>query len=201
MPAVRHRRGRRLHLVTRPVSAADRHTAAFEASVDEVERQALRLLVLDGQRQHHYVWENANRVGLLWAHGLAGLITGTLMLMFGTASTIEAEYGVAARSVMAGFGILGGVLLVGGLTRRPRRSIRLEASGLGCLMVWDLVMMAGFAALIAQRPPQILAPWEPLPEGTALPYPIAIYGALLVLLALHLVTLRGIVRIPEPTRG
>ena len=138
-------------------------------------------------------WERANRVGLLWVHAVVGFVAGLQMLLYGSASTIEASVGVWSRAALGGMGVLGGVLLAGGIVRG--RSVVLEALGLAVIGLWDALMAVGFIVArvrAGQFSPRNLL--EPIPDGYVLPYPISIYLGLAALIAVHLWTLRRFVR-------
>lgn len=141
-------------------------------------------------------WERANRVGLLWIHALVGVWAGTQMLLFGSASNIEAMVGVWSRLALGTLGIVGGAVLIAGILRRTRRKrfwLELEAAGLSLIGLWDLCMALGMSIARIQSGDFGIRPiFEPLPPpGTyVLPYPIAVYGGLTALVAVHLWTLR-----------
>lgn len=158
---------------------------AFDRLEEAAEKVALR-----------FEWERANRVGLLWVHAVVGSLAGVQMLLFGSASNIEAMVGVWSRSALGFLGVAGGFILAVGILRRKRHDrywIEFEAFGLALLAVWDLAMMLGMA--VARYKAGDFSPrplFEPLPEpGTyVLPYPIAVYGGLFALVCVHLWTLR-----------
>lgn len=135
-------------------------------------------------------YEQSNRRGLLWVHALIGMLAGPQMLLWGSASIIEASTGTWSRPVMACLGLTGGAFLALGLTRRPR-SVPLEAIGLAVVGLWDVLMTLGLAyARIHQNDYHVLALGEPLPQGYASAYPITIYAGLAALIGVHLWTLR-----------
>lgn len=158
----------------------DRLESAAEAVARRVEATTARVS-----------YERANRLGLLWTHGVVGVAAGLQMLLFGTATTIETIFGPQARIVMGPLAFLGGTVLILGLTRHPRRSIPMEAVGLALLATWDLLMTAGLAyARWHQHEYHVLALNERLPQGYVSAYPIAVYGGMFALLSIHLWTLR-----------
>lgn len=135
-------------------------------------------------------WEQANRVGLLWVHGLMGLLAGPQMLLWGSASVIENAVGVWARVALAAIGTVGGLFLVVGLRRRPR-SIPLEVVGLFSVGTWDLLMAAGLLiARFQQHDYRLIPLGKPLVTGYVVAYPITVYAGLTALVAIHLWTLR-----------
>lgn len=139
-------------------------------------------------------WEQQNRRGLLWVHGIIGLTAGVQMLLWGSATTIEASLGVWSRALMAGLGFTGGLLLAYGLSRRPR-SVPAEAAGLCLVGVWDALMLGGLAyARWHQHDFRIIPLDSKLPEGYVAAYPLTVYGGLFALICIHLWTLRKIRR-------
>lgn len=137
-------------------------------------------------------WEQSNRVGLLWVHGLMGLLAGPQMLLWGSASTIESAVGVWSRVVLAGIGTLGGMFLVAGLRRTPR-SIPLEVAGLALVGSWDCLMALGLVfARLHQNDFRVIPLGEPLTAGYVVAYPITVYVGLTALILVHLWTLRRI---------
>lgn len=141
-------------------------------------------------------WERSNRVGLLWVHAVVGCLAGAQMLLYGSASNIEALVGVWSRTALGLLGLVGGATLAAGIIRRKRhrsRWIEFEAFGLLFLGLWDLAMCAGmFVARVKAGDFTPRSVFEPLPAaGTyVLPYPIAVYGGLFALVCVHLWTLR-----------
>ena len=141
-------------------------------------------------------WERANRVGLLWVHAVVGCTAGVQMMLYGSASNIEALVGVWSRAALGILGISGGLILAAGIFRRKRHQsywIEFEAAGLLLLAAWDFAMMAGMLAarlMAGDFAPRAL--FEPLPPaGTyVLPYPISVYAGLFALVCVHLWTLR-----------
>lgn len=164
------------------------------AAIEEAERQALKVLEENCEAQRQFIWAQQNRLGLLWVHGLMGVLVGLLMLAFGTASNFETMIGGWMRPFLGTLGIVGGIAIIIGLTRRPR-SIRWEAIGLALLGVWDLIIMASFTTLLFERPPHLSWPWEVIGDAYSRPYPILIYGGLLMLLLLHLLTLWSLMKL------
>lgn len=135
-------------------------------------------------------YELANRLGLLRVHAVVGLWAGPLMLLFGSATTIEAAIGVWTRTVLGLLALAGGLLLAIGISRTPR-SIRLEAAGLALLLVWDTAMMLGIIyARISQGDFAVRPLFDPLPLGYVVAYPIPVYAGYGALLTIHLLTLR-----------
>lgn len=141
----------------------------------------------DAQRQ--FVWAQQNRHGLLRIHGWSGISIGASMLFFGTASTFEDTMGLWVRWVLAGLGILGGVLVTWGVSQTPRH-IKVEGAGITILALWDLAISASFVAIFAKVPPQLVWPWEPLDTTTPRVYPVFVYATLFALLLLHAWTLK-----------
>lgn len=155
--------------------------------IDRLEEVASRLAT-------RTVYETENRRGLLWVHGLMGLFAGPQMFLWGSATTIEQSIGVHSRIAMAGLGLVGGLLLIAGLSRRPR-SIPLEVAGLALVGLWDLAMTVGLTfARILQNDYRIIPPGTPLVPGYVVAYPITIYAGLFALICVHLYTLRRLVR-------
>lgn len=139
-------------------------------------------------------YEQENRRGLLWVHGLIGILAGPQMLLWGTAPTIEQSIGTWTRVGMSALGTAGGLLLIVGLSCRPR-SIFLEAAGLALVALWDLVIAAGLIyARVKQNDYRFIPLDAPLPPGYASAYPITIYAGLFALIVVHLWTLRRLVR-------
>lgn len=138
-------------------------------------------------------YERGNRLGLLWVHSLVSLLAGVQMLLFGSATQIEHIVGPESRLVMGPLGLAGGLLLALGLTRKPQRSIPLEAAGLALVALWDLAMTVGLAvARWTQHDYVPLGVHQPQPPGYVPAYPVAVYGGLLALLVIHLLTLRHV---------
>lgn len=140
------------------------------------------------------MYERGNRVSLLWVHALVSTVAGAQMILWGTAATLEVVAGPHARLLMGPLGVLGGLTLLTGLTRRPR-SIGLEAVGLSLIALWDLLMTLGLGyARWHQHDFRVIPLNEPLPQGYASAYPIAVYAGLLSLACVHLWTLRHLRR-------
>lgn len=136
-------------------------------------------------------YERANRLGLLWVHGVVAVMAGLQMILWGTATAIEALFGPDSRFTMGPLAFIGGAVLLLGLTRHPRRSIPMEAIGLSVIALWDLMMTAGLAyARWHQHDFHVLAITERQPQGYVSAYPMAVYGGMFALLAIHLWTLR-----------
>lgn len=134
-------------------------------------------------------WERSNRVGLLWVHAVVGIVVGIQMLLYGSATTIEAALGLWTRPALAITGLVGGLLLAVGIVRN--RTVILEAIGLAVIGAWDLCMACGFIyARVSAGQFSPRAMFEPLPVGYVLPYPISVYLGLAALIAVHLWTLR-----------
>jgi hypothetical protein len=129
---------------------------------------------------HRTVWENSNRLGLLWVHAATGVVAGTLILTTGTAMSLTLVL-PHARPLTGVPAIAGGLILAAGLLARPRR-VLVEVAGLVLLGAWDLVMAVGFVLSAAN--PAIPARW----------YPIAVYAGFFALISVHLWTLRSIWR-------
>ncbi|MCW3041180.1 MAG: hypothetical protein JWM31_3085, partial [Solirubrobacterales bacterium] len=139
-------------------------------------------------------YEQQNRRGLLWVHACIGVIAGAQMLVYGSATTIEATLGIWSRGLMGALGIVGGLFLAIGLSRRPR-SIPFEVAGLVLVGVWDLLMTAGLAlARWRQHDWRPIPLREALPQGYASAYPVTVYAGLLALIVIHLLTLRRLTR-------
>lgn len=135
-------------------------------------------------------YESGNRLGLLWIHGLVGTTAGVQMLLYGTATVIEANVGPWSRYALGLAALIGGVTLLVGLTRVPR-SIPLEAVGLSFLAFWDGCMTVGLAwARWHQHDYRVLGMHERLTEGYVSAYPVSVYAGLFGLLVIHLWTLR-----------
>lgn len=135
-------------------------------------------------------WEQGNRRGLLWVHGIVALFVGVQILLFGGPGNIERAIGIWTRPALGAAALAGGVLLCSGLASRPR-SLRRELLGLVVIAAWDLCMTAGIVAARVdggQFAPRPLL--EPQPEGYVVPYPVLVYGGLLALICIHLYTLR-----------
>lgn len=155
-----------------------------------------RLEKVAGNVARQAEWERANRVGLLWAHAGVGLLAGVQMLLFGTASNIEELVGLWTRAALGSLGVVGGLVLALGIRRRHRHRhywLECEAIGLVLIGLWDLCMALGMLVARIQAggfKPRAL--WEPLPPpGTyVLPYPVAVYAGLFLLICVHLWTLR-----------
>lgn len=148
-----------------------------------------RLMHTANRIADHADYEKANRRALLWIHALTGLTAGLQMYFWGSAASLELQFGIWVRPVLAGFGIGGGLLLAFGLTRRPR-SARFEAAGLIAMVLWDSTMCVGFiAARIKQGSYELIPIDQPLAPGYATSYPIAIYLCLTSLILVHLLTL------------
>lgn len=135
-------------------------------------------------------WEQSNRRGLLWVHGIVAAVVGLQILLFGGPGNIERAVGIWTRPALGVCALVGGLLLMSGLLARPR-SIRREVLGLAGVGVWDLCMTIGLigarvdAGSFAPRP--LL---EHQPPGYVVPYAIAVYGGMLALIVIHLLTLR-----------
>ena len=172
-------------------------------SFDPLDRleEAAELVTARVQRtQSRQAYEIANRLGLLWVHGLVATLAGIQMMLWGTASQIEQVAGPGARFIMGPVAVVGGIALIGGLLGRPR-SIHLEGLGLALIALWDLAMTAGLAwARVHQNNYRVLGPHEPQPHGYVPGYPIAVYAGLLALLVIHLWTLR-LLRRHQPKNG
>lgn len=139
-------------------------------------------------------YEQGNRRGLLWTHAMMGMLAGLQMIVWGGPGTVEDLLGVEIRPYLALLGIVGGLLLMIGLTSRPR-SIPLELAGLFFVGAWDLAMTVGLmAARIEQHNYAPLPIDEAVPAGYVVSYPVTIYAGLFVLICIHLVTLRKIKR-------
>ena len=150
------------------------------------------------------IWEQGNRIGLLRVHATVGILAGGQMLAFGSAATLEALTGVWVRMFLGTLGMVGGAVLFWGLHRSPR-SITLEALGLLLLGIWDLVMTTGLAlARYHSTSFGLKFPWVPLPPpevGFVVPYPVAVYGGMLALICIHLLTLRRFTKVGAPPAG
>lgn len=139
-------------------------------------------------------YEQDNRRGLLWVHGLMGLLAGAQMGLWGTAGSLENSVGPEVRYVMAAVGVTGGSLLCAGLLKRPR-SIPLEVAGLAMVGIWDALMVIGLAVpRFRQNDFRVIDFMRPLADGYVVAYPITIYAGLAALIGIHLWTLRRLVR-------
>lgn len=139
-------------------------------------------------------YEAGNRLGLLWVHAVVALLAGTQMLLWGSASQVEAVLGPTARLPMGLLAVVGGLWLSVGLTRKPR-SIPAEAVGLCLVALWDLAMTLSLAyARARQHDYHLLGLRTPMPDHYVPAYPVSVYGGLLALLVIHLLTLRHVWR-------
>jgi hypothetical protein len=137
-------------------------------------------------------YETGNRRSLLWVHAVMGMLAGTQMALFGSATIIETVVGVWTRPVMATLGITGGLCLAAGLLSRPR-SIPLEVAGLALVGLWDLAMACGLGfARIQQHNFAVIPLDRPLPPGYVSAYPVTVYAGLFALILIHLWTLRAL---------
>lgn len=151
--------------------------------LDRLERAAERIV-------GRGAYEQANRRGLLWVHACMGLFAGPQMLLWGSATVIETSVGPWSRYAMGVVGLVGGVLLAVGLSRRVR-VVSLEAVGLALVGVWDLAMVVGLlVARIQQNDYRLIGFLAPLHDGYVVAYPITVYAGLLALICVHLWTLR-----------
>lgn len=158
----------------------DRLECVAERVADRAERTTARVY-----------YEQGNRLGLLWIHALVAITAGLQQLLWGTATQIEELFGPRAREFHGPLAMVGGMVLVLGLTRKPYRSVRLEAIGLSLIALWDGTMTAGLAwARIHQDDYRVIPFGQPLPPHYASAYPISVYSGLLALLVVHLWTLR-----------
>jgi len=156
----------------------------LETAAERVARRAL-----EGQARANY--EIANRLGLLWVHGVVGVTAGTQMVLWGTASQIEDVLGPLSRYPFGLLAVVGGAVLIIGLLHKPRRSVPLEAVGLVLLALWDFAMTVGLAwARLHQHDFHVLAPTEAERRDYVPGYPVTVYAGLLALLVIHLFTLR-----------
>lgn len=143
------------------------------------------------------LYERGNRLGLLWVHGIVGVVGGMQQLLYGSATQVEDALGPWVRLLLVPLALGGGLLLLLGLTRKPQRSIPLEAVGLALVACWDLAMTAGLAyARYAQHTYRPLPLLRPMPHGYVPAYPITVYAGMLALLVIHLVTLRHLRHLP-----
>lgn len=161
---------------------------------DRLESAAEAVVARAADARNRVSYEQGNRLGLLWVHALVSFLAGVQMLAYGSAVQIETLVGPHVRLVMGPLGIAGGLLLAGGLHRRPR-SIELEAAGLSLVALWDLAMAVGLGyARLAQRSYQPLAMGQPQPPGYVSAYPFTVYAGLFALVVIHLLTLRRLRR-------
>lgn len=168
-------------------------------ALEALGRDAENLVNENRDAQQQFLWAQANRHGLLRIHGWSGLTVGATMLFFGTASSFEDSIGLWVRWALGGAGIIGGTLVLWGLSQTPRH-IKVEGAGMTILAIWDLAIMASFIAIFAQSPPQLVWPWEPLPSHSSRVYPVFVYGTLFALLALHVWTLKALLTMHRPVK-
>ena len=153
-----------------------------------------RLEVAVGDLAQQTSWEQQNRLGLLWVHAFTAFWAGWQMLVWGSATNIEATVGVWSRPFMGLLGIVGGGVLAWGLTRTPR-SIPFEVVGLVLIGTWDAAMTAGLLYARIDQGEFGLRHWgEPLPTGYVAAYPVTVYFGLFALICVHLWTLRRMKR-------
>lgn len=136
--------------------------------------------------------ETANRLSLLHIHAFIGLFAGTLILFAGSGEIFGAHDAWLAP-VSGLLAALGGALLLVGMVRRTP-VLPLQVAGLVVLAVWDLVMVTGFVAT-AFSSGEVLIDWpwravDRLPTTTL--YPIVLYVGLLLMMVVHLLTLRQV---------
>lgn len=150
------------------------------------------------------LWEQGNRIGLLRVHAVVAMLAGFQMLAFGGPYQLEELFGPITRMILGPVGVLGGVLLELGLRSRPR-SITLEALGLMTIGLWDLSMTLGLAyARLHTTSFGLGLPWlpeKPPSTGYVVPYPIAVYAGLFLLIVIHLWTLRKLKKAQAPPAG
>lgn len=164
--------------------------ASSEDAYDRLEHAAERVARRAEDTQNRSDYETQNRLSLLWVHAVVALLAGVQMLLYGTATQFEALFGPQSRLLMGPLALVGGVALVWGLTRKPRR-IGSEALGLSLVALWDLAMTLGLAyARIHQDKWAVISPHEDLPLGYVPAYPVTVYAGMFVLLVVHLWTLR-----------
>lgn len=144
---------------------------------DKFERAQGALTSL-AQRQDY---DQRNRLALLAVHGWAALVIGLLIVVEGGPTAWVEKYGTRHDWALAAPAIVGGVLLLVGLTNG--RAIRLEAAGMTFILAWDLYMvwLLGSAGVVGP---------------TAL-YPVAVYGCLAALMVVHLRTLYAYAKKPR----
>lgn len=163
-----------------PVDPFSRLETAANAVMERAEAGSRRI-----------AYERGNRLSLLWIHGIVGSLAGIQQLLYGSATQIETVTGPHARLVMGPLAFVGGVILILGLTRTPRRSIPMEAVGLTLIALWDLSMTCGLLyARLHQNEFHRIPFGQPLPQGYVPAYPVAVYAGMFGLLVVHLWTLR-----------
>ena len=144
--------------------------------------------------------ESANRLSLLHIHAFIGLFAGALVLFTGSGGIFGTQE--AWLTPLSGvLAVLGGALLLTGMVRRTP-VLRLQVAGLVVLALWDVVMLTGFVATAAGAG-QILIDWpwrtvDRLPAATL--YPIVLYVGLLLMMVVHLLTLRQVQRTASRAR-
>jgi hypothetical protein len=162
--------------------------------LDRLEEVAEKVATRAQNNASRAAYESGNRFGLLWVHAGVGMVAGMQMLLFGTATQIEAFFGSYARLVMGPLALVGGFVLAWGLTRHPR-AVWHEATGLFLLASWDLCMTIGLAvARFNQHYYQVLPIGQAQPRNYVPAYPVSVYGGMLGLLFIHLLTLRFVWR-------
>ncbi len=144
--------------------------------------------------------ETANRLSLLHIHAFVGLFAGTLVLFAGSGG-IFGTHEAWLTPLSGALAVLGGAVLLTGMVRRTP-VLRLQVTGLVVLALWDVVMLTGFVATAAGAG-QVLIDWpwravDRLP-ATSL-YPIVLYVGLLLMMVVHLLTLRQVQRTASRSR-
>lgn len=144
---------------------------------------ALEHFAVDLEQRQRY--SEKNRLALLATHGIGLVIVGVLLAIDHPARAVQNLYGEWTPLFNALPTLGGGLLLLGLIAGRR---LVLEATGMLVGLTWDVGMITAFVLYALAPPPPVAVI---IPPST---YPIAIYGTLAVLMAVHLVTLFTIIR-------
>lgn len=138
------------------------------------------------ERRQRYAEDN--RLALLTIHGLMGVVIGFLLVIDGTAQSLQRLFHdseVALAPLTFGPSLGGCVLLLGLMLRR---NLALEAIGMSMMLMWDITMAVCFGVIA------FLASRDGDPLTSASSYPVGVYLGIAALMATHLVTLIQLLR-------
>lgn len=190
---------RRRRWNTLPGGTAQMHDENLLEPFERLEVAAELVMERAEASARRVAYERGNRLSLLWIHGIVASVAGLQQILYGSATQLEVLLGPWVRLFLGPVAIIGGLILLSGLLKRPR-SIPMEAVGLSFVALWDGSMTLGLgAARILQNNYHVIPFGQQLPAGYVPAYPIAVYGGMFALLVVHLWTLRLLKRHVLPT--